>query len=195
MSILTKLPQLSSNLSPATQNKIVVVTNNYDMPILTEFLLQLNPSQSPELKSIMKTSNSLQSPHKFVKMMKVNSSPTTTTNISIPNTADDENTTIDEEKSKNQLLTDSIIESNLFTDAWNEKNTQALRANFLKKVFGGGDGSGSVVVIPPLKHLLLDDVPHPPERQQPRQLPHYHRQRQIIEIPLHSCDETIIQYY
>ena len=191
MSILTKLPQLSSNLSPATQNKIVVVTNNYDMPILTEFLLQLNPSQSPELKSIMKTSNSLQSPHKFVKMMKVNSP--TTTNISIPNTADDENTTIDEEKSKNQLLTDSI-ESNLFTDAWNEKNTQALRANFLKKVFGGGDG-GSVVVIPPLKHLLLDDVPHPPERQQPRQLPHYHRQRQIIEIPLHSCDETIIQYY
>ena len=191
MSILTKLPQLSSNLSPATQNKIVVVTNNYDMPILTEFLLQLNPSQSPELKSIMKTSNSLQSPHKFVKMMKVNS-PTTTT-ISIPNTADDENTTIDEEKSKNQLLTDSI-ESNLFTDVWNEKNTQALRANFLKKVFGGGDG-GSVVVIPPLKHLLLDDVPHPPERQQPRQLPHYHRQRQIIEIPLHSCDETIIQYY
>ena len=191
MSILTKLPQLSSNLSPVTQNKIVV-TNNYDMPILTEFLLQLNPSQSPELKSIMKTSNStnnwLQSPHKFVKMMKVNSP--TTTNISIPNTADDENTTIDEEKSKNQLLTDSI-ESNLFTDAWNEKNTQALRANFLKKVFGG-DG-GSVVVIPPLKHLLLDDVPHPPERQQPRQLPHY-RQRQIIEIPLHSCDETIIQY-
>ena len=192
MSILTKLPQLSSNLSPVTQNKIVV-TNNYDMPILTEFLLQLNPSQSPELKSIMKTSNSLQSPHKFVKMMKVNSSPTTTTtNISIPNTADDENTTIDEEKSKNQLLTDSIIESNLFTDAWNEKNTQALRANFLKKVFGG-DG-GSVVVIPPLKHLLLDDVPDPPERQQPRQLPHY-RQRQIIEIPLHSCDEKIIQYY
>ena len=191
MSILTKLPQLSSNLSPVTQNKIVV-TNNYDMPILTEFLLQLNPSQSPELKSIMKTSNSLQSPHKFVKMMKVNSSPTTTTNISIPNTADDENTTIDEEKSKNQLLTDSI-ESNLFTDVWNEKNTQALRANFLKKVFGG-DG-GSVVVIPPLKHLLLDDVPDPPERQQPRQLPHYHRQRQIIEIPLHSCDETIIQYY
>merc|ERR1711884_831896 len=163
------------------------------MPILTE-LLQLNPSQSPELKSIMKTSNStklLQSPHKFVKMMKVNS-PTTTT-ISIPNTADDENTTIDEEKSKNQLLTDSI-ESNLFTDVWNEKNTQALRANFLKKVFGGGDG-GSVVVIPPLKHLLLDDVPDPPERKQPRQLPHYHRQRQIIEIPLHSCDETIIQYY
>ena len=193
MSILTKLPQLSSNLSPATQKKIVV-TNNYDMPILTEFLLQLNPSQSPELKSIMKTSNSLQSPHKFVKMMKVNSPTTTTTNISIPNTADDENTTIDEEKSKNQLLTDSIIESNLFTDAWNEKNTQALRANFLKKVFGGGDG-GSVVVIPPLKHLLLDDVPDPPERQQPRQLPHYHRQRQIIEIPLHSCDETIIQYY
>ena len=192
MSILTKLPQLSSNLSPATQNKIVVVTNNYDMPILTEFLLQLNPSQSPELKSIMKTSNSLQSSHKFVKMMKVNS-PTTT--ISIPNTTDDENT-IDEEKiiSKNQLLTDSI-ESNLFTDVWNETNTQALRANFLKKVFGGGDGSGSVVVIPPLKHLLLDDVPHPPERQQPRQLPHYHRQRQIIEIPLHSCDETIIQYY
>ena len=193
MSILTKLPQLSSNLSPVTQNKIVV-TNNYDMPILTEFLLQLNPSQSPELKSIMKTSNSLQSPHKFVKMMKVNSSPTTT--ISIPNTTDDENT-IDEEKiiSKNQLLTDSI-ESNLslFTDVWNEKNTQALRANFLKKVFGGGDGSGSVVVIPPLKHLLLDDVPHPPERQQPRQLPHY-RQRQIIEIPLHSCDEKIIQYY
>ena len=189
MSILTKLSQLSPNLSPATQKKIVV-TNNYDMPILTEFL-QLNPSQSPELKSIMKTSNSLQSPHKFVKMMKVNS-PTTTT-ISIPNTADDENTTIDEEKSKNQLLTDSIIESNLFTDAWNEKNTQALRANFLKKVFGG-DG-GSVVVIPPLKHLLLDDVPDPPERQQPRQLPHYHRQRQIIEIPLHSCDETIIQYY
>ena len=191
MSILTKLPQLSSNLSPATQNKMIVVTNNYDMPILTEFL-QLNPSQSPELKSIMKTSNSLQSPHKFVKMMKVNSSPTTTTNISIPNTADDKNTTIDEETSKNQLLTDSI-ESNLFTDVWNEKNTQALRANFLKKVFGG-DG-GSVVVIPPLKHLLLDDVPHPPERQQPRQLPHYHRQRQIIEIPLHSCDETIIQYY
>ena len=194
MSILTKLSQLSPSLSPATQKKIVV-TNNYDMPILTEFL-QLNPSQSPELKSIMKTSNStksLQSPHKFVKMMKVNS-PTTTTTISIPNTADDENTTIDEEKSKNQLLTDSIIESNLFTDAWNEKNTQALRANFLKKVFGGGDG-GSVVVIPPLKHLLLDDVPHPPERQQPRQLPHYHRQRQIIEIPLHSCDETIIQYY
>ena len=189
MSILTKLPQLSSNLSPVTQNKIVV-TNNYDMPILTEFLLQLNPSQSPELKSIMKTSNSLQSSHKFVKMMKVNS-PTTTT-ISIPNTADDENTTIDEEKSKNQLLTDSI-ESNLFTDVWNETNTQALRANFLKKVFGG-DG-GSVVVIPPLKHLLLDDVPDPPERQQPRQLPHYHRQRQIIEIPLHSCDETIIQYY
>ena len=193
MSILTKLSQLSPSLSPATQKKIVV-TNNYDMPILTEFLLQLNPSQSPELKSIMKTSNSLQSPHKFVKMMKVNSPTTTTaTNISIPNTADDENTTIDEEKSKNQLLTDSI-ESNLFTDAWNEKNTQALRANFLKKVFGGGDG-GSVVVIPPLKHLLLDDVPHPPERQQPRQLPHYHRQRQIIEIPLHSCDETIIQYY
>ena len=191
MSILTKLPQLSSNLSPVTQKKIVV-TNNYDMPILTEFL-QLNPSQSPELKSVMKTSNStnksLQSPHKFVKMMKVNSP--TTTNISIPNTADDENTTIDEEKSKNQLLTDSI-ESNLFTDVWNEKNTQALRANFLKKVFGG-DG-GSVVVIPPLKHLLLDDVPDPPERQQPRQLPHY-RQRQIIEIPLHSCDETIIQYY
>ena len=194
MSILTKLPQLSSNLSPATQNKMIVVTNNYDMPILTEFLLQLNPSQSPELKSIMKTSNSLQSPHKFVKMMKVNSSPTTTTNISIPNTADDKNTTIDEETSKNQLLTDSI-ESNLFTDVWNETNTQALRANFLKKVFGGGDGSGSVVVIPPLKHLLLDDVPDPPERQQPRQLPHYHRQRQIIEIPLHSCDETIIQYY
>ncbi len=186
MSILTKLPQLSSNLSPVTQNKIVV-TNNYDMPILTEFLLQLNPSQSPELKSIMKTSNStnksLQPPHKFVKMTR-----------SIPNTADDENTTIDEEKSKNQLLTDSI-ESNLFTDVWNEENTQALRANFLKKVFGGGDGSGSVVVIPPLKHLLLDDVPDPPERQQPRQLPHYHRQRQIIEIPLHSCDETIIQYY
>ena len=182
MSILTKLSQLSPSLSPATQKKIVV-TNNYDMPILTEFLLQLNPSQSPELKSIMKTSNStksLQPPHKFVKMTR-----------SIPNTADDENTTIDEEKSKNQLLTDSI-ESNLFTDAWNEKNTQALRANFLKKVFGG-DG-GSVVVIPPLKHLLLDDVPHPPERQQPRQLPHY-RQRQIIEIPLHSCDETIIQYY
>ena len=182
MSILTKLPQLSSNLSPVTQNKIVV-TNNYDMPILTEFLLQLNPSQSPELKSIMKTSNStksLQPPHKFVKMTR-----------SIPNTADDKNTTIDEETSKNQLLTDSI-ESNLFTDVWNEKNTQALRANFLKKVFGG-DG-GSVVVIPPLKHLLLDDVPHPPERQQPRQLPHY-RQRQIIEIPLHSCDETIIQYY
>ena len=100
MSILTKLPQLSSNLSPVTQNKIVV-TNNYDMPILTEFLLQLNPSQSPELKSIMKTSNSLQSPHKFVKMMKVNSSPTTTTNISIPNTADDKNTTIDEKKYKN----------------------------------------------------------------------------------------------
>ena len=191
MSILTKLSQLSPNLSPATQKKIVV-TNNYDMPILTEFLLQLNPSQSPELKSIMKTSNStksLQPPHKFVKMMKVNS-PTTT--ISIPNTADDENTTIDEEKSKNQLLTDSI-ESNLFTDVWNETNTQALRANFLKKVFGG-DG-GSVVVIPPLKHLLLDDVPDPPERKQPRQLPHYHRQRQIIEIPLHSCDETIIQYY
>ena len=194
MSILTKLPQLSPSLSPATQKKIVV-TNNYDMPILTEFL-QLNPSQSPELKSIMKTSNStksLQPPHKFVKMMKVNS-PTTI--ISIPNTTDDENT-IDEEKiiSKNQLLTDSI-ESNLslFTDVWNEKNTQALRANFLKKVFGGGDG-GSVVVIPPLKHLLLDDVPDPPERQQPRQLPHYHRQRQIIEIPLHSCDETIIQYY
>ena len=191
MSISTELPQLSPSLSTTTQK--IVVTNNYDMPILTEFL-QLNPSQSPELKSIMKTSNStksLQSPHKFVKMMKVNS-PTTTT-ISIPNTADDENTTIDEEKSKNQLLTDSIIESNLFTDAWNEKNTQALRANFLKKVFGG-DG-GSVVVIPPLKHLLLDDVPDPPERQQPRQLPHYHRQRQIIEIPLHSCDETIIQYY
>ena len=183
MSILTKLSQLSPSLSPTTQK--IVVTNNYDMPILTEFL-QLNPSQSPELKSIMKTSNStnksLQPPHKFVKMTR-----------SIPNTADDENTTIDEEKSKNQLLTDSIIESNLFTDAWNEKNTQALRANFLKKVFGG-DG-GSVVVIPPLKHLLLDDVPHPPERQQPRQLPHYHRQRQIIEIPLHSCDETIIQYY
>ena len=49
MSILTKLPQLSSNLSPVTQNKIVV-TNNYDMPILTEFLLQLNPSQSPEVE-------------------------------------------------------------------------------------------------------------------------------------------------
>jgi hypothetical protein len=110
---------------------------------------------------------------------------------SIQNTTDDENT-IDEEKSKNQLLTDSI-ESNLFTDVWNEENTQALRVNFLKKVFGG-DGSGSVVVIPPLKHLLLDDVPDPPERQQPRQLPHY-RQRQIIEIPLHSCDEKIIQYY
>ena len=203
MSILTKLSQLSSNLSPATQKKIVV-TNNYDMPILTEFL-QLNPSQSPELKSIMKTSNStnksLQSPHKFVKMMKVNS-PTTT--ISIPNTTDDENT-IDEEKiiSKNRLLTDSI-ESNLslFTDVWSEKNTQALRAN-LKKTFGEdllmnwskGGGDGSVVVIPPLKHLLLDDVPDPPERQQPRQLPHYHRQRQIIVIPLHSCDETIIQYY
>ena len=193
MSILTKLSQPSSNLSPATQKKMIVVTNNYDMPILTEFL-QLNPSQSPELKSIKKTSNStksLQPPHKFVKMMKVNSSPTTTT-ISIPNTTDDENT-IDEEKSKNQLLTDSI-ESNLFTDVWNEENTQALRANFLKKVFGG-DG-GSVVVIPPLKHLLLDDVPDPPERQQPPcQLPHYYRQRQIIEIPLHSCDEKIIQYY
>ena len=184
MSILTKLSQLNPNLSPATQKKIVV-TNNYDMPILTEFL-QLNPSQSPELKSIKKTSNStksLQPPHKFVKMMKVNSSPTT----------DDENT-IDEEKiiSKNQLLTDSI-ESNLslFTDVWNEKNTQALRANFLKEVFGG-DG-GSVVVIPPLKHLLLDDVPHPPQRRQLRQFPHHYRQRQI-EIPLHSCDETIIQY-
>ena len=205
MSILTKLSQPSSNLSPATQKKMIVVTNNYDMPILTEFL-QLNPSQSPELKSIMKTSNStksLQPPHKFVKMMKVNS-PTTT--ISIPNTTDDENT-IDEEKiiSKNQLLTDSI-ESNLslFTDVWSEKNTQALRANW-KKVFGedllmnwwpkgGGGVLLDVVVLPPLKHLLLDDVPHPPQRQQPCQLPHYYRQRQIIEIPLHSCDETIFQY-
>ena len=236
MSILTKLSQLNPNLSPATQKKIVV-TNNYDMPILTEFL-QLSPSQSPKLKSI-KTSKS-----------------TTNNVISIPNTDDN---TIDEEIiSKNQLLTDSIktslltpthlitvssslsksslkkkkkltldsgrvvVESSvshsttplcskrnskkmvvieqsrksqsnlsLFTDVWSEKNTQALRANFLKKVFGG-DG-GSVVVIPPLKHLLLDDVPDPPERQQPRQLPHHYRQRQI-EIPLHSCDETIIQY-
>ena len=190
MSILTKLSQPSSNLSPATQKKMIVVTNNYDMPILTEFL-QLNPSQSPELKSI-KTSNSTKSlpPHKFVKMMKVNSP-----------------TTIDEEKiisNKNQLLTDSI-ESNLslFTDVWSEKNTQALRANW-KKVFGedllmnwwpkgGGGVLLDVVVLPPLKHLLLDDVPPPPQRQQPCQLPHY-RQRQIIEIPLHSCDETIFQY-
>ena len=236
MSILTALPQLSPSLSTTTQK--IVVTNNYDMPILTEFL-QLSPSQSPKLKSI-KTSKS-----------------TTNNVISIPNTDDN---TIDEEIiSKNQLLTDSIktslltpthlitvssslsksslkkkkkltldsgrvvVESSvshsttplcskrnskkmvvieqsrksqsnlsLFTDVWSEKNTQALRANFLKKVFGG-DG-GSVVVIPPLKHLLLDDVPDPPERQQPRQLPHY-RQRQIIEIPLHSCDEKIIQYY
>ena len=192
MSILTKLSQPSSNLSPATQKKMIVVTNNYDMPILTEFL-QLNPSQSPELKSI-KTSNStksLQPPHKFVKMMMKVNSPTT----------------IDEEKiisNKNQLLTDSI-ESNLslFTDVWSEKNTQALRANW-KKVFGedllmnwwpkgGGGVLLDVVVLPPLKHLLLDDVPHPPQRQQPCQLPHY-RQRQIIEIPLHSCDETIFQY-
>ena len=195
MSILTKLSQLSPSLSPATQKKIVV-TNNYDMPILTEFL-QLNPSQSPELKSI-KTSNSTKSlpPHKFVKMMKVNS--TTNNVISIPNT-DDDNTIDEEIISKNQLLTDSI-ESNLslFTDVWSEKNTQALRANW-KKAFGedllmnwSKGGGGSVVVLPPLKHLLLDDVPHPPERQQPRQLPHY-RQRQI-QIPLHSCDETIIQY-
>ena len=236
MSILTALPQLSPSLSTTTQK--IVVTNNYDMPILTEFL-QLSPSQSPKLKSI-KTSKS-----------------TTNNVISIPNTDDN---TIDEEIiSKNQLLTDSIetslltpthlitvssslsksslkkkkkltldsgrvvVESSvshsttplcskrnskkmvvieqsrksqsnlsLFTDVWSEKNTQALRANFLKKVFGG-DG-GSVVVIPPLKHLLLDDVPDPPERQQPRQLPHHYRQRQIIEIPLHSCDETIIQY-
>ena len=235
MSILTALPQLSPSLSTTTQK--IVVTNNYDMPILTEFL-QLSPSQSPKLKSI-KTSKS-----------------TTNNVISIPNTDDN---TIDEEIiSKNQLLTDSIetslltpthlitvssslsksslkkkkkltldsgrvvVESSvshsttplcskrnskkmvvieqsrksqsnlsLFTDVWSEKNTQALRANFLKKVFGG-DG-GSVVVIPPLKHLLLDDVPDPPERQQPRQLPHHYRQRQI-EIPLHSCDETIIQY-
>ena len=162
MSILTELPQLSPSLSPTTQKKIVV-TNNYDMPILTEFL-QLNPSQSPELKSI-KTSNStksLQPPHKFVKMMMKVNSPTT----------------IDEEKiiSKNQLLTDSI-ESNLslFTDVWSEKNTQALWANW-KKVFGEdllmnwwpkGGGGGvllDVVVLPPLKHLLLDDVPHPPQR-------------------------------
>jgi len=237
MSILTALPQLSPSLSTTTQK--IVVTNNYDMPILTEFL-QLSPSQSPKLKSI-KTSKS-----------------TTNNVISIPNTDDN---TIDEEIiSKNQLLTDSIktslltpthlitvssslsksslkkkkkltldsgrvvVESSvshsttplcskrnskkmvvieqsrksqsnlsLFTDVWSEKNTQALRANFLKKVFGG-DG-GSVVVIPPLKHLLLDDVPDPPERQQPRQLPHHYRQRQIIEIPLHSCDEKIIQYY
>jgi hypothetical protein len=242
MSILTALPQLSPSLSTTTQK--IVVTNNYDMPILTEFL-QLSPSQSPKLKSI-KTSKS-----------------TTNNVISIPNTDDN---TIDEEIiSKNQLLTDSIetslltpthlitvssslsksslkkkkkltldsgrvvVESSvshsttplcskrnskkmvvieqsrksqsnlsLFTDVWSEKNTQALRANW-NKAFGEdllmnwSKGGGSVIVLPPLKHLLLDDVPHPPQRRQPRQLPHHYRQRQI-EIPLHSCDETIIQY-
>ena len=86
----------------------------------------------------------------------------------------------------------------LFTDVWSEKNTQALRANW-NKAFGEdllmnwSKGGDSVIVLPPLKHLLLDDVPHPPQRRQPRQLPHHYRQRQI-EIPLHSCDETIIQY-
>ena len=88
----------------STTTQKIVVTNNYNMSILTE-LLQLSPSQSPELKS-MKTSNSTESLlHKFVNK-KVNS--TTDNVISIPDIDDN---VINEIISKGQLLMDSIESS------------------------------------------------------------------------------------
>ena len=65
----------------------------------------------------------------------------------------------------------------LFDDAWSDQNYQALRTSW-KRAFGEDPA-----VPPPMEHLLLQGVPHPPQRRQRRQLPHHHRQ---VEIPLDS---------
>ena len=65
----------------------------------------------------------------------------------------------------------------LFDNAWSEQNYQALRTSW-KRAFGEDPA-----VPPSMEHLLLQGVPHPPQR---RQLPHHHRQ---VEIPLDSLHQ------
>ena len=181
---------------PATQK---IVTNNYDMPILSESP-QLSTSLSPELEP-MDTSDPAESlPHKFVSE---ETDSTTNNVISIPDTDDMANIEI---ISKGQLLLDSMefperkcrkvaMEQRrqrqirdqqslsnlpLFPDAWTEENNRALKTS-RKRAFGedlGWSGGGGAAV-PPL--LELQGVPHPPQRRQLLQLPHPHRQ---VEIPL-----------
>ena len=181
---------------PATEK---IVTNNYDMPIITESP-QLSTSLSPELEP-MDTSDPAESlPHKFVSK---EADSTTNNVISIPDTDDMANIEI---ISKGQLLLDSMefperkcrkvaMEQRrqrqirdqqslsnlpLFPDAWTEENNRALKTS-RKRAFGedlGWSGGGGAAV-PPL--LELQGVPHPPQRRQLLQLPHPHRQ---VEIPL-----------
>ena len=181
---------------PATEK---IVTNNYDMPIITESP-QLSTSLSPELEP-MDTSDPAESlPHKFVSE---ETDSTTNNVISIPDTDDMANIEI---ISKGQLLLDSMefperkcrkvaMEQRrqrqirdqqslsnlpLFPDAWTEENNRALKTS-RKRAFGedlGWSGGGGAAV-PPL--LELQGVPHPPQRRQLLQLPHPHRQ---VEIPL-----------
>ena len=68
----------------------------------------------------------------------------------------------------------------LFDDAWSDQNYQALRTSW-KRAFGEDPA-----VPPPMEHLLLQGVPHPPQRRQLRQLPHHHRQ---AELPLDSLHQ------
>ena len=179
---------------PATQ-----MTNNYDMPILSESP-QLSPSLSPVLKPIDTVHPAELLPQKFVSE---EADSTTNNVISIPDTDDMANIEI---ISKGQLLLDSMefperkcrkvaMEQRrqrqirdqqslsnlpLFPDAWTEENNRALKTS-RKRAFGedlGWSGGGGAAV-PPL--LELQGVPHPPQRRQLLQLPHPHRQ---VEIPL-----------
>ena len=80
----------------------------------------------------------------------------------------------------------------LFADAWSDQNHQALRTSW-KRAFGedpgrsvGGRelrGSGAAVPLP-MKLLLLQGVPNPPQRRQLQENP-----RRWVNIPLDSSHE------
>ena len=224
---------------PATH----ILTNNYDMPILTESP-QLSPSLSPELEP-MDTSDPAESlPHKSVSE---EADSTTNNVISIPDTDDNANgeiiseglSLLDSMESSLPTSTHFITVSplskpsldkklvlgrmvqppmshptppspekksrkvaieqrrqrqkgeqqsnlSLFASAWTEVNSEALRTS-QKRVFGedpARSGGRRELRGGGVEHLLLQGVPHPPQRRQLLQLPH----RQI-QIPLHSLQQ------
>ena len=166
---------------PATQ----IMTNNYDMPILTESS-QLSPSLSPDLEPVDTVHPAESLPHKFVSE-KADPTPTHFITVSpkkklvlgrmveppvshpAPPSPEKRSRKLAMERRQRQKR-DQQSQSNwsLFPDVWTEENNRALRT------------SRAQAAVPlPLELRLLQGVPDPPQRRQHQQLPH-----RGIEIPL-----------
>ena len=131
---------------PATQ----IMTNNYDMPILTESS-QLSPSLSPDLEPVDTVHPAESLPHKFVSEK---ADPTTINVISIPDTDDMANIEI---ISEGQSLLDLMDSKFSFAPTSAPAAASVDSTSFTLAASSPKPGSSSCVT-PPVSRSALDPV-------------------------------------